>query len=99
MANKSSSSSSSFWLVFGIMTLLTVSKFGVIECRALRSTIAEGCDQATGQGAGSMGMTAQFGVASADHNNSSTNESSGESSIRSLMFKLASGPSKRGPGH
>lgn len=93
MANKSAS----MWLVFGIMILLSVSQLRVIECRALRSTIAEGCDQA-GEGGGSMGMS-QFGVASSENNSSTTSGSNGESSIRSLMFKLASGPSKRGPGH
>ncbi|WOG98974.1 hypothetical protein DCAR_0418320 [Daucus carota subsp. sativus] len=97
MASRRSSSSLSFWLVFGIVIVLAISQLGAIECRALRSTIAEGCDQ-PGEGANSMGMT-QFGVASADHNNSSSDESSVESSIRSLLFKLASGPSKRGPGH
>ncbi|KAL8128015.1 hypothetical protein AgCh_014808 [Apium graveolens] len=87
--------SSSFCLVFVIMFLLTSSQLNVIECRALRATVATACDQA-GEGAGSMGV-AQFGVAS--DNNSSTNGSSGGSAIRSLMYKLASGPSKRGKGH
>lgn len=77
------------------MILLTSSQLGLVECRALRSTVATACDQA-GEGAGSMGVT-RFGVAS--ENNSSSDGSNGGSAIRSLMFKLASGPSKRGKGH
>lgn len=70
------------------MILLTSSHLRVVECRALRSMVPTGCDQAR-EGGGSMGVT-QFGVAS-DNNSSSA--------IRNLMFKLASGPSKRGKGH
>lgn len=95
MAKKSSC------LVLSIMILFMISQLSVVECRALKSTpstdnmIAAECDQ-PGEGANSMSVT-QFGVAVA--NNDSTNGSNGGSAIRSLMFKLASGPSKRGPGH
>ncbi|WOG90737.1 hypothetical protein DCAR_0309981 [Daucus carota subsp. sativus] len=85
----------SFSLVFVIMVLLTGSQLRVVECRALRGTRANGCDQA-GEGAGLIGVT-QFGVASDD--NSSTDGSNGGSAMRSLMFKLASGPSRKGKGH
>jgi len=64
-----------------------------VHCRPLRSTnstiIAAGCQQVDGT-RGSMGM-ASFVV--------SSNNSSSRPSVRSLMFKMASGPSKRGPGH
>lgn len=93
----------SFCLVLSIMILFMISQLGsVVECRALKKStpstdnrIAAECDQ-PGEGANSMSVT-RFGVAVA--NNDSTNGSDGGSAIRSLMFKLASGPSKRGPGH
>lgn len=96
MAKKSATTSmKSICLFFGTMILLTSSLFSAVECRALRSDstinkkssvfIEVGCDQPE-ERADSMIL-----------NNSSG--SGGGSAIQSLMFKLASGPSKRGPGH
>ena len=71
-------------------------QLNVVHCRALRSsldaTTIAGCDQQGGGGADSTGMT-PFPVS--PNNNSSI----GSASVRSLAAKLASGPSKKGPGH
>ncbi|XP_059636955.1 uncharacterized protein LOC132279050 [Cornus florida] len=84
----------SLCLVLGIVLLVMSTQFSAVNCRALRSTVdtavMAGCgDEATGA---SMGTT-PFAVAS---NNSS---SGAFEVVRKLAFKLASGPSKRGPGH
>ena len=79
-----------FVLVLFILVLST--QISVAHCRALRSTaiIADNCH--LNNGAESAAGVASFSV-------SSNNSSSSGSSVRSLMFQLASGPSKKGPGH
>ncbi|KAJ4822447.1 hypothetical protein Tsubulata_034426 [Turnera subulata] len=86
------------WCVVGLMILVVSSEISVAHCRALRSTAsadhniaAAGCEPVVG--AESAGEASPFAV--------SSNNSSGDPrpSVRNLMFKLASGPSKRGPGH
>ncbi|CAK9139469.1 unnamed protein product [Ilex paraguariensis] len=83
----------SLCFVLGFILLVTSTQLNVVHCRALRSsldaTTIAGCDQQSGGGADSMGMT-PFPVS--PNNNSSI----GSASARSLAAKLASGPSKRG---
>lgn len=77
--------------VLGITMLVVSAQFGVGESRALRSAMAA-CEQGDGADDQSVGK-ASFVVSA---NNSST---SGGPLARSLAFMLASGPSKKGPGH
>ncbi|KAJ6730120.1 hypothetical protein OIU85_020962 [Salix viminalis] len=90
VSTKTRRSVKSLWFVLGLIMLVVSTEMGAVHCRPLRSAnstnIAAGCQQSDG----SMGV-ASFVV--------SSNNSSSRSSVRSLMFKLASGPSKRGPGH
>ncbi|KAJ6391208.1 hypothetical protein OIU77_025236 [Salix suchowensis] len=90
VSTKTRSSVKSLWFVLGLIMLVVSTEMGAVHCRPLRSTnstiIAAGCQQVDG----SMGMASFV---------ASSNSSSSRSSVRSLMFKLASGPSKRGPGH
>ncbi|ONI33505.1 hypothetical protein PRUPE_1G429100 [Prunus persica] len=97
MKKSSTASTSCVWLVMGLMVLLIVStEFGQVDCRALRSATSDsgsdgGCKGI--DGAEEVGM-ATFAVSS--NYNSSTAR---RPSVRSLAFSLASGPSKKGPGH
>lgn len=83
------------WLVLGLMVLVVTAEFGKAECRALRSTAKNagngGCEEADDDGK-MVGMTSLAAV-------SSNNSSSNRPLARSLAFRLASGPSKKGPGH
>lgn len=74
-------------------------QFNEADARVLRSTAntdagAGGCDQSEG---GEMVGMASFAVSS--NNSSSSSGSSTRPLARSLAFRLASGPSKKGPGH
>ncbi|CAI0424565.1 unnamed protein product [Linum tenue] len=90
MARRSRSSSCTLFFIV-VVLLVTVFSTHVNAGRALRSDALPiaGCDQADGGQAGA-------GIASFV---ASSNNSSGSVSLRGLMFRLASGPSKRGPGH
>ncbi|KAM7517024.1 hypothetical protein LguiA_006607 [Lonicera macranthoides] len=95
--NSPKTSMKSLLLVLGIVIMVMGSQFNVVECRALRSTsIAGGCDQQLEGAELTVGVTTQFAAASDAAN---TSRSSSSELVRSLEFKLASGPSKRGPGH
>ncbi|KAJ6344761.1 hypothetical protein OIU76_006311 [Salix suchowensis] len=87
------SSLRSLWFVLGLMLLVVSTEMRAVHCRALRSatstTTATEYQQV--DGAQESKGVASFVV--------SSNNSSSRSSLRSFMFKLASGPSKRGPGH
>ncbi|XVF36355.1 hypothetical protein REPUB_Repub19eG0051500 [Reevesia pubescens] len=78
-------------LLLALLVLLVSTEFAAVHGRALRSTtdnvvVKRGCEK---QG-GSVGVPS-FVV--------SANNSSSRNSFRSLAFRLASGPSKKGPGH
>lgn len=84
-------SSTLLFVVLGLTILVVSAQFSVGECRALRSVTAceegDGADQsAAGNGMGSFVV-------------SGNNSSSSGPLARSLAFMLASGPSKKGPGH
>ncbi|KAF9621987.1 hypothetical protein IFM89_029207 [Coptis chinensis] len=80
-----------FYLILIIVVLLLSIQLSLVQGRALRSTgTSNGCEQ-EGGAENSVGI-ASFLV-------SSNNSSSYASTVRSLAFKLASGPSKKGPGH
>ncbi|KAG6749052.1 hypothetical protein NC652_032273 [Populus alba x Populus x berolinensis] len=88
------SSMKSLWFALGLMLLVVSTEMRVVHCRALRSassTITTTGYQQVDGAQESKGAVASFVV--------SSKNSSGRPSLRSLMFKLASGPSKRGPGH
>lgn len=85
MAKTLASISSRFLvLVLVLVILLTISQLNVAECRAFPSSIAD-------QGAATD--VAKLVVSPKNSNGSVS------SAVQSLMFKLASGPSKRGRGH
>ncbi|KAK7383191.1 hypothetical protein VNO78_28864 [Psophocarpus tetragonolobus] len=83
----------SFWIVM-IITVLTVSsQFCFVHGRVLRpqtlkTPVGDGCENFKAEDS-SLGMVT-FAVSS---NNSSTRQF-----VRSLAYRLASGPSKKGPG-
>ncbi|KAL7127532.1 hypothetical protein ABFS83_14G259000 [Erythranthe nasuta] len=86
--------SSNLMFVIIVSLLVICSQFCPADCRALRSP-PEAASTARMDGGGSgTSMTTAFLVSS---NNSSISGS--RLSIRGLAFILASGPSKRGPGH
>ncbi|EEF52330.1 conserved hypothetical protein [Ricinus communis] len=97
MVTEGCSTATSMKRIFSVFALfilvLSTQMISVVHCRALRSTtttvIADNCQQENG--AESASGVASFSVSS---NNAST-----ASSVRSLMYQLASGPSKKGPGH
>ncbi|CAK9154816.1 unnamed protein product [Ilex paraguariensis] len=66
-------------------------EFSIFHCRALVSWSGTRISRRDeGEGADSKG-TSPFAL--------SSNSSTGRRSVRNLKSKLASGPSKRGPGH
>lgn len=81
----------SVWIVMVMTVLVASSQFWFVHARVLRSEtpLGDGCEDLKGE-ASYVGM-ATFSVAS---NNSITRQFA-----RSLAYKLASGPSKKGPGH
>ncbi|KAF4360623.1 hypothetical protein CsatB_007518 [Cannabis sativa] len=100
MYNSKSSSVKTLCSVLGLILIIVTAQLNEADCRALRSmenttttTAIAGCDQQNEGGEMMAGM-ASFAVSS---NNSSS--SSNRPSARSLAFRLASGPSKKGPGH
>ncbi|KAF4384007.1 hypothetical protein F8388_018759 [Cannabis sativa] len=101
MYNSKSSSVKTLCSVLGLILIIVIAQLNEADCRALRSmentttttTAIAGCDQQNEGGEMMAGM-ASFAVSS---NNSSS--SSNRPSARSLAFRLASGPSKKGPGH
>ncbi|GAA0150789.1 hypothetical protein LIER_09649 [Lithospermum erythrorhizon] len=83
-------------LVLILVLVLIATEFSTVHCRTIKGSMEKGvnmgrigCDEANPS---STGMD-QFAVAS------SNNLSSGRTSLKGLGFKLASGPSKKGPGH
>ncbi|GMN35026.1 hypothetical protein TIFTF001_005056 [Ficus carica] len=97
--NSKTSSMKTLWFVLGLILMIVSSQFRQADCRALRSTAnytvgtSGDCEQAGG-GNQVVGMES-FAVSS---NNSSSSNST-RPLARSLAFRLASGPSKKGPGH
>ncbi|KAF3446596.1 hypothetical protein FNV43_RR11776 [Rhamnella rubrinervis] len=81
-----------------IILIIATTEFGQADCRALRSMSTTnnsgnaGCIQLQVDGGGEVVGMASFAVSS---NNSTTTRPL----ARSLAFRLASGPSKKGPGH
>ena len=79
------------WVVLSIMMLVLSWQLNSADCRVLRSETAKnGCEDMRGADRSTRGM-ASFDVSAS---NSSTSPS-----VRGLKFRLASGPSRRGPGH
>ncbi|OAY50988.1 uncharacterized protein LOC110616235 [Manihot esculenta] len=82
-------------LLLLLLVLLLSVQISVVHCRALRSmTTGEisGCQQQKDVAHQSAGGVASFAV-------SSNNSIGGGGTSVSLMFQLASGPSRKGPGH
>ncbi|XVE55822.1 hypothetical protein DITRI_Ditri03aG0188100 [Diplodiscus trichospermus] len=80
-----------------LLALLVSTEFAAVHGRALRSTMADnvvlnpGCQEQGGaEGDEAVGVS-PIAV--------SANNSSSRHLFRSLAFRLASGPSKKGPGH
>ena len=80
----------------GVILVLVVSnQSSFVHCRALRSTV----DATAAVAAASVRGDESVGVGIANSFAVSSTNSSKRSSVRSLTYKLASGPSKRGTGH
>lgn len=87
------------WFVLGLAILIVSTEFVQVDCRALRSdSTGEGCKE-QGDGAEAMAGMGSFAVSSSFNSSSNDNSTDHRPSLRSLMFRLASGPSKKGPGH
>ncbi|KAB2619445.1 hypothetical protein D8674_015314 [Pyrus ussuriensis x Pyrus communis] len=104
MSMKNSADSRCLWVVMGLMVLIVSSQFAQVDCRTLKSRTAKdnaatttrgGCKGGDGAEKAGGGM-ATFAVSSNYNSSSSTDR---RPSMRSLAFRLASGPSKKGPGH
>ncbi|KAI3440377.1 uncharacterized protein J3R85_003719 [Psidium guajava] len=81
-------------LVLGLLILVVSTQFGDVRGRALRADTVSGCGEDRDlTHRASMETAASFAFSS------KSNETSRPSSVKSLAFKLASGPSRRGPGH
>ena len=99
MKNNSKTSMMSLCFVLGLILIIVTAQFNEADCRALRSTAnAEGGSGADAGGCEMAGM-ASFAVSSNNSSSNSNNSSSSRPLARSLAFRLASGPSKKGPGH
>ncbi|MBA0844813.1 hypothetical protein Goarm_022813 [Gossypium armourianum] len=92
MTKNSSASMQRLVLMMGVLALLVSTELAIaVHGRTLRSTtmVVGGCEEQGGR----MGVTSFGALSAANHSSNSRN------SFRSLGFRLASGPSKRGPGH
>lgn len=86
--------------MLGLLALLVSTEFAAVHGRALRSTTKDnvvvnnpGCEEQNGTAAAeAVGGVSSFAV-------SENNRTSTRNAFRSLAFRLASGPSKKGPGH
>ncbi|KAM1118888.1 hypothetical protein ACFX2I_043151 [Malus domestica] len=102
MKNSAGSSSICVWVVVGLMVLIVSSQFAQVDCRTLKSTASNnatttsgGCKGGDGAEEAAGGM-ANFAVSS---NYNSSSRTDRRPSMKSLALRLASGPSKKGPGH
>ncbi|GJZ84231.1 hypothetical protein Tco_0649570 [Tanacetum coccineum] len=85
---------------FVIIVLLATTHFSAVYCRSTPttdnnsiSTIADTeCNQSGGE-------IAEFGVSSTNNGSNVDYSENRRLKMRSIAYKLASGPSKRGPGH
>ncbi|KAF7817463.1 Transmembrane protein [Senna tora] len=82
----------SVWGVLGMIMLVVSCHFSFAHCRVLRSETEDGCKNMMKESESSLGM-ASFAVSS---NNATVTQ---RPSLRTLEFLLASGPSRKGPGH
>ena len=90
------------WFVMGLLVLIVSTEFVQVDGRALRSddsTTGVGCKEQAAGGAEEMAGMGSFAVSSSFNSSSNDNSTTHRPSVRSLMFRLASGPSKKGPGH
>ena len=86
MATKNIISMKRLMFVLGLLIMVVSTQFNVVQSsRALRSVSGHGSDHQSSVGVVSIAV--------------SSNKASTRSSVKSLAFRLASGPSKRGPGH
>ncbi|GKV04533.1 hypothetical protein SLE2022_213610 [Rubroshorea leprosula] len=90
----------SVFVLVGFLMLVVSMEFSVVDGRVLRSMstttgVMAGCEEEAG-GAQPAGVAVDMFAVSADYNSSSLIP---PVIMRSLGFRLASGPSKQGPGH
>ncbi|KAF5174902.1 hypothetical protein FRX31_035511 [Thalictrum thalictroides] len=82
------------------MMVLVSTQLSLVQCRTLRPDgISTGCEQEDHHGNENSVGIASFLVSSNNSSSSSSSTSTRDSTVKSLAFKLASGPSKKGPGH
>ncbi|KAH7567476.1 hypothetical protein ACOSP7_010601 [Xanthoceras sorbifolium] len=95
MAMKKNTGMMRLLFVLALLIFMVIStQFNVVQCRALRSmtdAVVSGCEE-------NLRGSDQSSVGVVSFSDSSNNAGIG-SSLKSLAFRLASGPSKRGPGH
>ena len=108
--NSKSISMKSVCFAVCLIALVISSQFSKADCRALRSAAENSTATATVGGGGCEGEgvdgvqdaagMASFAVSSNNSTkNGNTNSNNTRPLARSLAFRLASGPSKKGPGH
>ncbi|KAL5707123.1 hypothetical protein ACHQM5_025210 [Ranunculus cassubicifolius] len=98
MAMKNKTSSCIYLIIIVLVLLISD-----VHCRALKSS---GCDGEEGaensiNGIASFLVSSNNSTTTTTHNKTEEEDTRSRDStrIRSLTFKLASGPSKKGPGH
>ncbi|OVA02039.1 hypothetical protein BVC80_8963g8 [Macleaya cordata] len=99
------------WMVFMVMLLVAFTQPDLVHCRTLRSTGGPKDDEITTAPAGCEGGVLLLDgihstttrlmapLISVSTKNSCTGGRGSLHSVRNLAFKLASGPSRKGPGH
>lgn len=85
-----------YCFVFGIIVLLMTTNFSTVHCRHLQPKVDTIATTECNQIGDDM---AEFNVSSTNHTSDVNNSSNKMLKMKSLAYKLASGPSKRGPGH
>ncbi|GAA0184985.1 hypothetical protein LIER_32273 [Lithospermum erythrorhizon] len=90
------------YLILMVVLVLMATELSMfVHSREIRGTMAEkasriGCDELQGEKIHEASLRMdQFMVAS----NNSSHNSGGRNSLKGMGFMLASGPSKKGPGH
>ncbi|GMI77409.1 hypothetical protein HRI_001410200 [Hibiscus trionum] len=87
-------------LALVLLVLLVSTEFASVNGRPLRSSTTPTDNVGIKRGSEECGGADDKAVAARVHTLAvSANNSRGGNSFRSLSFKLASGPSKKGPGH
>ncbi|XAR61932.1 hypothetical protein NMG60_11016487 [Bertholletia excelsa] len=82
----------SLCLLLGVTTLLITTQVSIVDCRTLRAESLIGTTEQVDGATSKSESTDSFSFSSSDSTRI-------RYAVMSLVFKLASGPSRKGPGH